>query len=100
MFIYGTPTGLFSLKNLRNGTIYYIQIGDCIYMIKFNLAKILEEKDLPQRYLVKEWGMRSGTVNAYYHNFIKRIRIEDLNTMCEALDCTLDELMEYVPDEK
>ncbi len=69
-------------------------------MIKFKLAELLEKKDLNQRYIVKNAGIRSGTVNAYYHGFIKRMNVHDLNKICEVLDCKVEDLIEHIPDKK
>ena len=65
---------------------------------KFNLKYILESKELNQRYLIQKTGIRPGTINAYYHGFIKRMNVYDLIKICDALNCRLDELLEYVPD--
>lgn len=67
-------------------------------MIKFKLAELLEEKELNQRYVKLKTGIRSGTVNAYYHGFAKRLNVEDLDKICKALDCRIEDIIEYVPD--
>jgi putative transcriptional regulator len=65
---------------------------------KIKLKDLLEKKELNQRYLVLKTGIRSGTINAYYHGFVKRMNVKDLIKICDALDCRLDELLEYIPD--
>jgi len=69
-------------------------------MIKIYLSEILGRKKLTQLYIVKKTGIRPGTVNAYYHEFIKHVNLDHLNKMCEVLGCRLDELIEYIPDDK
>lgn len=64
------------------------------------LKKLLDERERNQRSLKMETGIRSGTINAYYHNFIKRMNVADLIKICDALNCRLDELLEYIPDKK
>ena len=67
-------------------------------MIRIHLAKLLEQKDMSQRKLHKLTGIRHGTINAYYHEFAKRINLDDLDILCKTLNCRLDELIEYIPD--
>jgi putative transcriptional regulator len=69
-------------------------------MIKINLSKILGEKRINQKELSKNARIRPGTINAYYHNYIKRMNVADLIKICDTLNCSLDELIEYKPDKK
>lgn len=50
--------------------------------------------------LKRRTGIRDDTISAYYYEYIKRINKEDLNKICKALDCRIDELLEYIPDEE
>lgn len=67
-------------------------------MIKINLANILEEKGITQTRLTELTGIRPGTINAYYHQFIKRMNVDDLNKLCKVLNCSLNDLLEYISD--
>ena len=67
-------------------------------MIVFKLKELLERKDRNQRSLKLETGIRSGTVNAYYHGFIKRMNVQDIDSICKALGCNVSDLFEYIPD--
>ena len=69
-------------------------------MFKIKLKELLEERDRNQRSLILETGIRSGTINAYYHGFVKRMNVADLTKICDALNCGLDELLEYTPNKK
>ena len=69
-------------------------------MIIFKLKELLERKDRNQRSLKLETGIRSGTVNAYYHGFIKRMNVQDIDSICKALGCSVSDLLEYTPDKK
>ena len=66
-------------------------------MLVIKLKELLEERDRTQRSLMLETGIRSGTINAYYHGFVKRMNVKDLIKICDALKCRLDELLEYSP---
>ena len=66
-------------------------------MFKIKLKELLDDRNRNQRSLMLETKIRSGTINAYYHGFIKRMNINDLIKICDALNCSLDELLEYIP---
>lgn len=69
-------------------------------MIKFKLNILLEGKEMSQRKLSELTGIRPGTINLYYHGFVKRINMDDLDKMCSVLDCDIGDLIEYVPNIK
>lgn len=67
-------------------------------MIKIYLSKILGERRWTQAEFSRKTGIRPSTVNLYYHELIERINVDDLDKMCEILNCNLDEIMEYIPN--
>lgn len=69
-------------------------------MIKIHLSRILGEKKLKRSDLKRKTGIRDDTITAYYYEYIKRINKEDLDKICKALNCRIDELLEYIPDEE
>ena len=69
-------------------------------MIKIYLSRLLGEKRITQKELSDKTNIRRATINAYYHEYIKRINISDLDMMCKTLECSLADLIEYIPDKK
>jgi putative transcriptional regulator len=69
-------------------------------MIRIRLSTILGTKRITQSELSKKTGIRPGTINLMYHEYIKRVNISDINKLCEFLDCTVSDLIEYIPDKK
>lgn len=67
-------------------------------MIKNNLSKLLGEKRWTQKKLSELTGIRPNTINELYHSFAERVSFEHMNKICEALDCELADLFEYIPD--
>lgn len=67
-------------------------------MIKFLLSRKLGELRWTQADLARKTGIRPNTINDLYHGFCERINVEHLNLICEALDCDISEILEYVPD--
>jgi putative transcriptional regulator len=66
-------------------------------MIKIHLSRLLGERKWTQADLARKTGIRPSTINEMYHEIIERINIDHLNKICEVLDCTLSDLIEYIP---
>ncbi|MHC1683397.1 MAG: helix-turn-helix domain-containing protein [Clostridiaceae bacterium] len=69
-------------------------------MIRIHLSRLLGELKWTQAELARRTGIRPSTINEMYHEIIERINIEHLDKICEALNCTLDELIEYIPNSR
>lgn len=67
-------------------------------MIKIYLSRLLGEKRITQKELSERADIRPGTINAYYHEYTKRVNLKDLNKICDFLNCKLSDLIEYIPD--
>lgn len=69
-------------------------------MIKIHISRILGEKKMKQIDLVRLTGIRNDTINAWYHEYVKYIKVEHINKLCEVLNCSVSDLIEYIPDKK
>ncbi len=69
-------------------------------MIKIYLSTILERDGMTQIELSRKTGIRPATINEIYNEKIERINLEYLSRICQALDCQLDDLLQYIPDEE
>lgn len=69
-------------------------------MIRILLSTRLGEKRVTQSELAKNTGIRPNTVNDLYHDIAERITIEHLDLICEYLDCSLWDLVEWTPNKK
>lgn len=72
-------------------------------MIKFNLGEVLEKQGKTMYWLSKESGVRPNTISQWTNTEeftdekkVKSISLETLNSICEALDCKIEDLIEYV----
>ena len=68
-------------------------------MIRIMLSTRLGERRMTQSELARATGIRSQTINEMYHDFSDRVNLDDLDLICEALDCTLSDLLIYEPNE-
>ncbi len=69
-------------------------------MIRIHLSRLLGEKRWTQRQLADITGIRPNTINEMYHELIERISLEHIELICEALDCQVSDLIEYVPNKE
>jgi putative transcriptional regulator len=69
-------------------------------MIRIYLSKLLGERRMTQKDLAMKTGIRANTINEMYHELCERVNLEHLDKICEALDCKLTDLMDYVPNNK
>ena len=67
-------------------------------MIRIHLSRLLGERRWTQAYLSRITGIRAATINEIYNELVDRVNLEHLDRICEALDCDLADLMEYVPN--
>ena len=69
-------------------------------MIKNHLSRILGDRRWSQAKLSRETGIRPSTINELYHEIAERVSFDQLDKICEALHCSLDELLEYIPNKQ
>ena len=62
-------------------------------MIRIMLSTLLGEKRWTQSDLVRKTGIRASTINDLYHEMTDRVSLEQLDMICDALDCDISELL-------
>lgn len=68
-------------------------------MIINHLSRILGERRWTQLRLSQETGIRPTTISNLYNDVAEQIGFDQLDRICEALNCTLYDLLEYTPNE-
>ena len=58
--------------------------------------RTLLEKRVTEYYLIYKQGVDSHTIHRMKHG--KPITTTTLNTLCEILDCRVEDILEYIPD--
>lgn len=69
-------------------------------MIKIYLSTILGEYRITQAELARKTGIRPATICDIYNETIERINLEHLNKICKVLNCDVEDLLQYIPDEE
>ena len=67
-------------------------------MIKYDpLWRTLKEKGISQFQLIKDYGIDKAQLQRLRQNLVVKTLI--LNRLCQILNCRIEEIMEYVPDD-
>lgn len=67
-------------------------------MIENRFAKLLGEKKLDRRDIVKLTGLDNHIVLKIYKGNYTRIDFETLDKLCYALECDTNDIFKYIPD--
>lgn len=67
-------------------------------MIKLNINKLLDEKGKTRYWLWKQMGTSYGNFAKMANNETKMIRLETIETLCQILECTPNELFVITDD--
>ncbi|MDY8021280.1 helix-turn-helix transcriptional regulator [Paenibacillus polymyxa] len=67
-------------------------------MIRIKVAELLGKNKMTRKDLAERTGIRPATIGMMYDETIKRIEIEYLERVCIALDCSISDLIEIIPD--
>lgn len=67
-------------------------------MVKIYLSRLLGERRMSQKKLSELTGIRPNTINEWYNEIAVSLRVEHLDKICEALECSIDDLIEVVPN--
>lgn len=63
--------------------------------VRIHVSDMLGKRKMNQRELARRTGIRPNTINAMYHETIKRLEVEQLDKLCEALDCQPSDLLSH-----
>ena len=58
----------------------------------------LFKKGLTEYYLIYKQGLSANTLHRMKHG--EAISTKTLNTLCEILECSVSEIIEYIPSDK
>lgn len=82
-----------NVKNCQNS------IERLSLMIKIKLSDLLGKHKMTQKALADITHIRPATISKMYYEETKRVDIKQLNNICQAFNCEISDLIEYIPDE-
>lgn len=53
---------------------------------------------MKQAELARATGIRPSTISQIFNEATERVSLDHLDRICEVLDCTLADLLEYIPN--
>lgn len=62
------------------------------------LWQTMKRKGVSQYKLIHEYGFSNGQLDRLRKN--ENVSVYTLNTLCSILDCRIEEIIEYLPDNK
>ena len=65
-------------------------------MIRLTIDKYIDSKKITRYELSKRTGIRFQIIDNYYKNKVVRYDSDVLDRICEALECDVSDLIEYV----
>lgn len=65
--------------------------------IRIKLAELIEKRGISKNKLAHYAELQRSQINQYCSNQVTRLDTAVLARMCTALDCRIDELLEFVP---
>jgi len=66
-------------------------------MIEIKLSRILGEKRWSQSELAQRADVRPNTVSDLYNDFADRVSLDQLDRICDVLECNLSDILVYTP---
>ena len=84
---------------LKSAALRFTAFGRNLMVASYKkLWKLLIDKDMKKKELEELAGISHYTINKLNHG--ANITTNILEKICDALDCTMDDIMEFVPDKK
>jgi len=63
-----------------------------------NLWKVMKTKGITQYALIKNYHVSPGQITRLKRN--ESVSTHTIETFCKILDCKVEDIMEYIPDEQ
>ena len=67
--------------------------------IIIHLSELIKKSGMSKNKFTQYAQMEHTQVNNYCNNKVARVDLDVLARICSTLDCTIGELLEYVPEE-
>ena len=68
--------------------------------LRIRLDELIKEKGLSKNKLSQRAEMQRTQLNNYCNNTISRLDIDVLGRLCTVLECSISDLLEFVPPDR
>lgn len=68
-------------------------------MIKCHLSSLLGQRRLKISEVARATGLNRNTVTLLYKEEATRVELATLESLCEYLECSISDLIEYIPND-
>lgn len=69
-------------------------------MIQIKLKELLENNKISRYKLEQYTNLSYRRINDYYFNRVEFIKVEELEQLCEVLECNIQDILEYKKNKK
>ncbi len=69
-------------------------------MILNKLSEIMGRKRIKMSDLARMTGLAKSTIFDFYHDKSRVLKLDTLSKVCWALECKVEDILEYIPDEE
>ena len=66
--------------------------------IKINVSDLLGKHKMSMKELSDLTGIRPNTISSLYYEEAKRIEFKQIEKLCKAFNCRIEEIFEYIDD--
>ncbi len=67
-------------------------------MIKIKIKELLKEKDKSMYWLSKKTNISQNAIRRIVSGKTDSIKFRNIDAICTALECRIEEIIEYIPD--
>jgi len=65
--------------------------------IKIHLGKLLGERKMRAAEVARKTGINPNTLSSLYNEEVSGIKFETLEKLCKFLNCSVSDILEFVP---
>jgi len=80
--------------------IYFLIKREDTMSIKIHLGRLLGERRLRASEVARKTGINKNTLSSLYNEKVSGIRFDTLERLCKFLNCSIGDLIEYIPEEE
>ena len=80
---------------MENNILYKREYG----CIRLRLKEVMDQRGINRNQMARRIGTRFEVVDKWYHGTVENLDLDILARLCFALDCQVEDLLEYKKEE-